>query len=69
MRNAKSSGEVLSLESRTCMKIPVPQLLFVVALLTLVQVGCGGTGSPFESVPVSGKVTYERMAARLPSPE
>jgi hypothetical protein len=21
--------------------------------------GCGGTGSPFESVPVSGKVTYE----------
>jgi hypothetical protein len=30
-----------------------------IVLLSLVTAGCGGTGSPFESVPVSGQVTYE----------
>jgi len=30
-----------------------------IVLLSLTAAGCGGTGSPFESVPVSGKVTYE----------
>jgi hypothetical protein len=28
-------------------------------VLTVLLAGCNGTGSPFKSVPVSGKVTYE----------
>ncbi len=33
--------------------------LFTVAALSLMLVGCGGSGNPFDSVPVTGKVTYE----------
>jgi hypothetical protein len=29
------------------------------AVAALLLAGCGGTGNPFDSVPVSGKVTYE----------
>lgn len=31
----------------------------VVGLLVAPLIGCGGSGNPFQSVPVSGKVTYE----------
>jgi hypothetical protein len=34
-----------------------------IVLLSLATAGCGGTGSPFESVPVSGKVTYDDGSA------
>ena len=30
-----------------------------IGALTALFAGCGGTGSPFDSVPVSGKVTYD----------
>jgi hypothetical protein len=33
--------------------------LSAIVLLSLAMSGCGGSGSPFDSVPVSGKVTYE----------
>jgi hypothetical protein len=33
--------------------------LLAAAALSLAHAGCSGSGSPFESVPVSGKVTYE----------
>ena len=41
------------------MKMTLRQGGFVVAALVIALVGCSGTGSPFDSVPVSGKVTYE----------
>jgi hypothetical protein len=31
----------------------------MLAVATLLLAGCGGTGNPFDSVPVSGKVSYE----------
>lgn len=39
------------------MQYPGPQL--VVLLFAGAVVGCGGSGAPFASVPVSGSVTYE----------
>jgi hypothetical protein len=40
------------------MKSKSKAVFFAVGLISILVAGCG-TGSPFESVPVSGKVTYE----------
>ena len=32
---------------------------FFLVVTSLVTVGCGGSGSPFDYIPVSGQVTYE----------
>lgn len=41
------------------MKITRLHEVLVVSILSIAVAGCSGTGSPFQSVPVSGKVTYE----------
>jgi hypothetical protein len=41
------------------MKMTLRQEFYVVAAFVIALGGCSGTGSPFDSVPVSGKVTYE----------
>lgn len=41
------------------MKISRLNEFLAVSAFALLLAGCGGTGSPFPSVPVSGKVTYE----------
>jgi hypothetical protein len=37
--------------------------VFLALLSAVLLVGCGGSVSPFDSVPVSGKVTYEDGSA------
>jgi hypothetical protein len=32
---------------------------FAICWLVFLSTGCGGSGSPYDYVPVSGKVTYE----------
>ena len=41
------------------MKIVLRCEFYAFGTLLAMLAGCGGSGSPFESVPVSGKVTYE----------
>jgi hypothetical protein len=41
------------------MKLNRRHSLLAIGTLSAVITGCGGTGSPFDSVPVSGKITYE----------
>ncbi|HEY3395076.1 MAG TPA: hypothetical protein VGK58_20395 [Lacipirellulaceae bacterium] len=45
-------------ETVTTKQMPSVKLLLFVAIWAAIS-GCGGSVSPFESVPVSGKVTYE----------